>query len=367
MSKLTAGIVGLPNVGKSTLFNAITNSKIESANYPFATIEPNVGVVEVPDDRLSALDKVISSKKVVPAVFEFTDIAGLVKGASQGEGLGNQFLSNIRETDAIIHVVRCFEDGNIIHVHDKINPVNDITTINLELIFADLEVVEKRIARVSKKAQLKDKEALAEFNVLEKAREVLADSRKLISEEWEENELALLKHFQLITLKSMIYVANLSEDEVGTYTENQHYQDVLNLANEEGTIVIPICAKIEEELASMSTDEKMMFLSEMGVEKSGLDLIIVEAYKILNLRTYFTAGEIEVRAWTFHEGMKAPQCAGVIHTDFEKGFIKAEVVAFQDFVDNNGWQGSKEGGKVRLEGKEYEMNDGDVVFFKFNN
>ena len=363
---LTAGIVGLPNVGKSTLFNAITQAGAESANYPFCTIDPNVGVVEVPDARLNKLTELVQPKKTVPTTFEFTDIAGIVKGASKGEGLGNKFLSHIREVDAICQVVRCFEDENITHVAGKVDPIDDIETINLELILADMESVEKRISRVEKLAKQKDKEAVIEFSALQKLREAFEDEKSARTVEFTEEEEKFAKALHLLTIKPVLYVANVGEDDVADPSGNQHVQTVKEYAAKDGAEVIVICASIESEVAELEGEEKEMFLSELGIEESGLDQLIRKAYTLLGLATYFTAGVQEVRAWTFRNGMKAPQCAGVIHTDFERGFIRAETVSYNDLLENGSMTAAREAGKVRLEGKEYVVKDGDVMHFRFN-
>lgn len=364
---LTAGIVGLPNVGKSTLFNAITKSQVEAANYPFATIQPNVGVVEVPDHRIDRLVELFHPKKTIYTTFEFTDIAGLVKGASKGEGLGNQFLSNIRLTDAICHVVRCFDDADITHVEGSVDPIRDIEIINLELVMADLQTIENRISKVERKAKTnKDKDALAELALLQRLKEALEAGKPARSVELNEDEEALIKAFSLLTKKPMIYVANMSEEEIADPENNPYYQKVKALAESEHNLIVPICAKIEEELSELDKEEKMEFLNDLGISESGLDKVIKAAYSILDLCTFLTAGEDECRAWTFHKGMKAPQCAGVIHTDFEKGFIRAECYSFADIDALENEHAIKEAGKLRLEGKEYIVQDGDVLHFRFN-
>lgn len=364
---LTAGIVGLPNVGKSTLFNAITKSQVEAANYPFATIQPNVGVVEVPDTRIDRLVEIFHPKKTIYTTFEFTDIAGLVKGASKGEGLGNQFLSNIRLTDAICHVVRCFDDADITHVEGSVDPIRDIEIINLELILADLQTVENRLGKVERKATTnKDKEALKEVTVLKKLQEALVAGKPARSVELSEDDEILIKAFSLLTIKPMIYVANMSEEEIADPDNNPYFQKVKEHANSEHNHVVAICAKIEEELSSLDPEEKKEFLNDLGISESGLDKVIKVAYNILDLCTFLTAGEDECRAWTFHKGMLAPQCAGVIHTDFEKGFIRAECYKFEDMDALESELAIKEAGKLRLEGKEYVVQDGDVLHFRFN-
>ncbi|MSS59445.1 redox-regulated ATPase YchF [Erysipelotrichaceae bacterium Oil+RF-744-GAM-WT-6] len=363
---LTAGIVGLPNVGKSTLFNAITNSQVLAENYPFATINPNVGVVEVPDERMDEIVKLFHPKKVINTTFEFTDIAGLVKGASKGEGLGNQFLANIRQTDAIIHVVRCFDDPDIEHVEGSVDPVRDIEEINLELCIADLDTVENRLAKVIRKAQTKEKDAVQENETLQKLKEALTAGTPVRLIELSDKDKEYLKNYSLLTAKPVIYVANMSDEEVSQPEQNAYFQSVKKLADSEGSECIAICAKMEEELSGMEKDEKKAFLEDLGIQTSGLDQIIKAAYHLLGLRTFFTVGEPECRAWTFRQGMKAPQCAGIIHSDFEKGFIRAEIYSYEDLMEYKNETALKEHGKIRLEGKEYLMQDGDIVFFRFN-
>lgn len=362
---LTAGIVGLPNVGKSTLFNAITKKNILAANYPFATIDPNVGVVIVPDSRLDFLNDLYKPKSLVPTAYEFTDIAGLVKGASSGEGLGNKFLSHIREVDAIVEVVRCFEDTNIIHVENDIDPIRDIEIINVELILSDLEIIENRISKIGKKAGMsKDKEIQKEFNILSRIKEALEKNQPVRNLNFEDDDWTMIKHFNLITAKPIIYMANVSENDI--VSGNKYVDMVRDYASKEGSEVVVVCAKIEAELSELDDDEKAEFLKEMGVQESGLDKLIKATYSLLNLATYFTAGSDEVRAWTFKKGMKAPECAGIIHTDFQKGFIKAEVMSYSDLVSCGDEKKVKEKGKMRLEGKEYVMRDGDICYFRFN-
>lgn len=362
----SCGIVGLPNVGKSTLFNAITQAGAESANYPFCTIDPNVGIVEVPDPRLTKLAEIVQPNKVVPTAFEFVDIAGLVKGASKGEGLGNQFLSHIREVDAIAHVVRCFEDENITHVAGKVDPLSDIETINLELIFADLDSVERRIERIGRKVKAGDKEAKQELDVLEKLKAAFEEGKAARSVQLDEEERKLVRDLHLLTIKPMLYVCNVAEDGIHTADENPHVQAVKQHAAAEGAEVVVISAKVEAEIAELEGEDKQMFLEELGLQESGLDRLIRAAYSLLGLITYFTAGVQEVRAWTIRRGTKAPQAAGVIHSDFERGFIRAEVVAYDDLVEAGSVTAARDKGKYRLEGKEYVVQDGDVMHFRFN-
>lgn len=363
---LKAGIVGLPNVGKSTLFNAITKKNILAANYPFATIEPNVGVVTVPDERLDYLVSLYNPKSVVPTTFEFIDIAGLVSGASNGEGLGNKFLSHIREVDAIVEVVRCFDDENITHVEGKTDPIRDVEIINTELILSDLEIASTRLLKIEKKAETtKDKEAMLEVSVLRKIVENLEKSIPLRLVEFSEDELMLIKNFNFITLKKLIYVANVDEVSA-SLGDNDYTLKLRDYANKENALVVVMCAKLESELADYNDDEKVQFLKDVGISSSGLDKLIFATYDLLGLATFFTSGTDECRAWTFKKGMKAPSCAGIIHTDFEKGFIKAEVMSYKDLEDAGSELKVKENGKLRLEGKEYVMQDGDICYFRFN-
>ena len=361
------GIVGLPNVGKSTLFNSLTKAGAESANYPFCTIDPNVGVVAVPDERLKLLGDLYHSKKVTPAVIEFVDIAGLVKGASKGEGLGNQFLSNIREVDAIVHVVRCFEDSNVVHVDGNVNPLRDIETINLELIFSDLEILERRIAKVAKGARM-DKEQAKELAMLERVKERLEDGKLAIGFETEdEDEEEYFKNLNLLTAKPVIYAANVGEEDLeNDGADNAGVQAVREYAKETGSEVFAICAQIEEEISELDDEERQMFLDDLGLKESGLEKLIRASYHLLGLMSFLTSGEDETRAWTIKQGTKAPQAAGKIHTDFERGFIKAEVVNYKDLLENGSLAAAREKGLVRMEGKEYVVQDGDVILFRFN-
>ncbi|OMG45140.1 redox-regulated ATPase YchF, partial [Paenibacillus macerans] len=349
---LTAGIVGLPNVGKSTLFNAITKAGALAANYPFATIDPNVGIVEVPDSRLIKLEEMVQPKKTIPTTFEFTDIAGIVKGASKGEGLGNKFLSHIREVDAICQVVRAFDDENVTHVSGRVNPLDDIEVINMELVLADLESVEKRLPKIEKMARQKDKTAEMELRILTQIKEALEDGKPVRSIDFNEDDQKWVNQAQLLTSKKMLYIANVGEDEIGD-KDNDKVKAIREYAANEDSEVIVISAKIEEEIATLDDEDKEMFLEDLGIEEPGLDRLIRTTYDLLGLSTYFTAGVQEVRAWTFKQGMTAPQCAGIIHTDFERGFIRAEVTSYEDYVQHGGENGAKEAGRQRLEGKDY--------------
>ena len=362
---LTAGIVGLPNVGKSTLFNAITKKNILAANYPFATIDPNVGTVIVPDNRLEYLVEKEIPERVVPTSYEFIDIAGLVKGASKGEGLGNKFLSHIREVDAICEVVRCFEDANITHVEGNVDPIRDIDIINLELIFCDLEVIENRLDKIEKKAiTTKDKDALKEVEVLKKVKSALENNIPARRLEYDEDEEKMLKNYSLLTKKPIIYMANVSEEDI--VNGNKYVDLVKEYASNENAKVVMLSAKVESELSELNEEDKLLFLEDLGIDESGLNKLIRATYDLLGLATFFTSGKDECRAWTFKKGMKAPECAGIIHSDFEKGFIRAEVTSFEDYKAYGGEKGAKEAGKMRLEGKDYLMQDGDIVFFRFN-
>lgn len=363
---LTAGIVGLPNVGKSTLFNAITKAGALAANYPFATIEPNVGMVEVPDERLDVLTKMYQPKKSTRAVCEFTDIAGLVKGASKGEGLGNQFLGNIRNCDAILEVVRCFEDGNITHVEGSVDPVRDAEIIQLELILADLDSVDKRIGKIEKKAQSKVDDAPFEFELLKKIKQALEHEEPVRSLTFSDTELPYLKNYGLLTSKPFMLVANIAESFINCYEEDKAYQQLKEYALKNKCGIIAISAEIESELAVLSDEDKEMFLADLGIEEPGLNRLVKATYDLLGLATYFTTGPDECRAWTFKKGMLAPECAGIIHTDFQRGFIKAETVSYTDLIKSGSMLKAKEAGLVRQEGKEYIVCDGDIMLFKFN-
>lgn len=362
---LTAGIVGLPNVGKSTLFNAITKKNILAANYPFATIDPNVGVVTVPDKRIEVLENMYLPERTIPTTYEFTDIAGLVKGASTGEGLGNKFLSHIRQVDAIVEVVRCFDDNNIIHVDGSVDPIRDIEVINVELVLSDLEIITSRIGKIGKKAMTtKNKDDVKEIQLLNKIKDALEKNIPVRKLGLNDDEKKIISSFNLITLKPIIYALNVSEDDI--VNGNEYTNRVFEYVKNEGSEVVIISAKIESELAELDDDEKMLFLNELGITSSGLDKLIDKTYKLLGLATFFTVGSDEVRAWTFKKGMKAPECAGIIHSDFERGFIKAEVMSYEDLVKEGSELKVREAGRARIEGKEYVMQDGDICHFRFN-
>lgn len=363
---LTAGIVGLPNVGKSTLFNAITQAGADSANFPFCTIDPNVGIVNVPDPRLEELAKIVQPKRIVPTTVQLVDIAGLVRGASRGEGLGNQFLSHIREVDAILHVVRCFDDQNITHVDGRVDPQSDIETINLELMLADVETIEKRMSRLERQKKSGNKQAFEEYEVLQRLHERLTEGIPARSVTLSEEELQLIKHLHLLTIKNVLYVANVSEDAIEEAEDNPYVKNVKKIAEQENADVVVISAQLEEEISQLEEEEKKLFMEELGVKQSGLDRLVAATYRLLGLITYFTAGEKEVRAWTIRKGTKAPQAAGIIHSDFERGFIRAKVVSYDDLIAAGSMLEARERGLLRLEGKEYEVCDGDVMEFLSN-
>ncbi|NLK12714.1 MAG: redox-regulated ATPase YchF [Candidatus Phytoplasma sp.] len=363
---MKVGIVGLPNVGKSTLFNALTKSKVLAANYPFATIDPNVGVVSVNDLRLDVLEKIYKPERVIPTSIEFIDIAGLVQGASKGEGLGNQFLSHIREVDAICQVVRCFDDENITHVEGNIDPLRDLEIIKIELSLADLDIINRRLPRIEKKAQMKVDDSYIEFSALTKVKQMIENEGSLKDLDITDEEYKMIKNFNLLSLKPTIYIANLPDYDLEKPHENLHFQALLKKADSEGILVVPVSAQVEYEISDLNKEEQLEFLQAYGLTSSGLDEVIRKSYELLGLQTYFTAGVKEVRAWTFLKGMKAPQCAGIIHTDFERGFIRAETISYKDLIEAGSPLAAKEKGKVRSEGKEYVVQDGDIILFRFN-
>ncbi len=364
---LSTGIIGLPNVGKSTLFNAITNSQVEAANYPFATIEPNIGIVNLADKRLDKLSEIVKPEKTIYSLVKFVDIAGLVKGASNGEGLGNKFLQNIRDVDAIIHVVRCFEDPNITHVNNKVNPIDDVEIINLELILSDLEIVNNRINKIKKSVTAnKDKTLTSEYDVLNKILKCLEENKLAIEANLNKEEIAIIKNFNLITIKPYMFVANVDELSINDQSNNKYFQQLKEYADKKNIKIIPISAKIESEISTMNKDDQVVFLKELGIDESGLNKVIRNAFELLNLCTFFTVGKKEVRSWIFKKNSLAPECAGIIHSDFERGFIKVEIIKYDDFIHFKSEQAVKDAGKLNVEGKNYQMQDGDICNFKFN-